>query len=110
MYKYLICGVTILILLIVIGCGATAPTKERQTALSAIEKAKLANAQKYSPNELQKSTNFFKEGEDLINEDNPGSPENAEAKSVCDVTGAGDTFLATLAYSILMGQDIFKSD
>ena len=33
----------------------------------------------------------------------------AEAKSVCDVTGAGDTFLATLAYSIYSGRDIFKS-
>ena len=82
MYKYLIYGVTILILLIVIGCGATAPTKERNTALSAIEKAKLANAQKYSPNELQKSTKFFKEGEDLIDEANPGSPENSKAKSI----------------------------
>lgn len=80
MHKFLRYTVALVLLFSLFTCGGTVPTKERKGALSAIEKAKLINADKYAPKKLKSSEEFFNKGEGVIDYSNKANPGNVKAK------------------------------
>lgn len=94
MYRYLIYFRNITLLFFLFTCGGTIPTKQRDLALSIIEKAKLVNAEKYDPEKLKSSEEEFNKGEKLIDYSNKGNPNNVKAKTLYE----DSTEYASLAY------------